>query len=502
MLGERAISSVVIVGGGTAGWMTAASLAHALKAHCTVTLIESDEIGTVGVGEATIPPIRTYNESLGIDENAFVAATQGSFKLGIEFVDWGRLNHRYFHPFGTHGRDFDYVPLHQYWLEANARGAAPPLDDLSMAWAAAKRGKFARPSPDPRNVASTMGYAYHFDAGLYAKFLRQYAEARGVVRVEGKIADVGLNGASGHVESVTLADGRCLEGQLFIDCSGFRGLLIEGALKTGYQDWTHWLPADRAMAVPCAKGGDFTPYTRSTARAAGWQWRIPLQHRIGNGHVYSSSFTSDDAAADTLMANLDGTPLADPRPLRFKTGRRSAFWAKNCVAIGLSAGFLEPLESTSLHLIQSAIMRLLVLLPTRDHNPLPAAEFNRLSIEEWERTRDFIILHYHATDRDDAPMWNYVRTMPIPDSLAYKIDHFRHAARLVSEGPELFQNPSWLAVYLGQGIIPRGYDPAVDQRAHVPATRNMGHLRRAVSDAATQAPTHQAYIDLHCKADI
>jgi tryptophan 7-halogenase len=512
---STALRSIAIIGGGSAGWMTAAALATNLLKNSvsdfTITLVESDAIGTVGVGEATIPPIKLFNQMLGIDPHEFVRQTQGSFKLGIEFVNWGKLGHRYFHPFGTHGAEFDRVPLHHYWVRDHlARDTASvstaSFDDLSMGWGLAREGRFADPMPDKRLIQSTFDFAYHFDAGLYAAYLHRMAETLGVKRIEGQIVDVQLNGDSGNISGVTLADGQHVAADFFVDCTGFSGLLIGQALGTDYVDWSHWLPVDRALAVPCAhpedgrKGGGFTPYTRSTAREAGWQWRIPLQHRIGNGHVYCSSFTSDYAAADVLMANLDGAALAEPRPLRFKTGRRAAFWAKNCVAIGLSAGFLEPLESTSLHLIQSAIMRLLVLLPSRDGSPLPAAEFNRLSIEEWERTRDFIILHYHASDRDDAELWRYVKAMPIPDSLRYKIDHFRHSARLVSEGPELFQNPSWLAVYLGQGIIPSGYDPAVDQRGHVPAARHMAQIRDAVQQTAAHAPTHQAYIDMHCKA--
>ncbi len=504
------LRSIAIIGGGSAGWMTAAALATNLQGACRITLVESDAIGTVGVGEATIPPIKLFNQMLGIAPHDFVRATQGSFKLGIEFVNWGRQGHRYFHPFGTHGAEFDRVPLHHYWVRdhlANAPGSedTASFDALSMGWGLARLGRFAEPVADRRLIQSTFDYAYHFDAGLYARFLRQLAEARGVTRIEGEIVAVGQQPESGAIAHVTLASGEQVAADFFVDCTGFRSLLLGQTLGVDYVDWSHWLPVDRALAVPCAHdvagaGGGFTPYTRSTARDAGWQWRIPLQHRIGNGHVYCSAFISDDEAAAVLMANLDGKPLAEPRPLRFKTGRRRAFWAQNCVAIGLSAGFLEPLESTSLHLIQSAIMRLLVLLPRRDGSPLPAAEFNRLSIEEWERTRDFIILHYCATERDDSALWRHVKAMPIPETLAYKIDHFRHSARLVSPGPELFQNASWLAVYLGQGIIPQGYDPAVDERPHVDATRHLAQLRSVVAQAAAQAPTHQQFIDAHCKA--
>ena len=496
---DRAIRSVVIVGGGTAGWMTAAALANALQAHCQITLIESDEIGTVGVGEATIPPIRTFNDALGIDENEFVRATQGSFKLGIEFVDWGKRDHRYFHPFGTYGRNFDMVPLHQYWLAAYAKGEAPVLEDLCMAWAAAKRGKFMQPSPDGRNVLSTFEYAYHFDAGLYARFLRTYSEQRGVVRVEGMISDVSLISETGFVERVTTTDGRSFEGDLFIDCSGFRGLLIEGALATGYQDWTQWLPCDRAMAVPCAKAGDFTPYTRSTAREAGWQWRIPLQHRTGNGYVYCSNFISDDDVATTLLGNLDGKALADPKPLRFTTGRRNLFWNKNVVAVGLSGGFLEPLESTSIHLIQAGISKLLALFPDRDFDPLVTDEYNRIAINEFERIRDFIILHYKLSSRTDTELWRYCGAMRVPDTVEWKIEHFRRYGRLLARDADLFGPPSWLAVHIGQGNMPEATDPLLFHRSS-DSVEWLRKLKAAMADAGEKMPTHQAYIDQFCKA--
>ena len=496
---EKAIRSVVIVGGGTAGWMTAAALANALKADCAITLIESDEIGTVGVGEATIPPIRTFNESLGIAENDFLKATQGSFKLGIQFVDWGKQNHSYFHPFGSFGRDFDMVPLHQYWLAAQAQGDAPALDDLCMAWAAAKRGKFARPSGDPRNVLSTFDYAYHFDAGLYARFLRSYAEQRGVKRIEGKIATVSQNGESGHVDAVSLEDGRSFAGDLFIDCSGFRGLLIEEALHTGYLDWTHWLPCDRAYAVPCESTPDFTPYTRSTARAAGWQWRIPLQHRTGNGHVFCSSFISEQGAADVLMANLDGTALADPRLLKFATGRRTLFWNKNVIAIGLSGGFMEPLESTSIHLIQAGIAKLLALFPDRDFDPLVTDEYNRIAINEFERIRDFIILHYKLTERVDSELWRYCGAMDVPDTVTWKIEHFRRYGRLLARDADLFGAPSWLAVHIGQGNVPEATAPLLEHRAN-DSSAWLKKLEAAMAAAADGMPTHQQWIDQHCKA--
>jgi tryptophan 7-halogenase len=494
---DRAIRSIIIVGGGSAGWMAAAALSNSLSEGCDITLIESEDIGTVGVGEATIPPIKTFNQSLGIDEREFVRRTMGSFKLGIQFVDWAKLGNSYFHPFGTYGRPFDMLPVHQHWL--HHRGEAGPLDDHCMAWAA-RTYPVLPPSPDQRSVLSTHEYAYHFDAGLYAAFLRAYSEERGVTRVEGKVAEVTLDGETGHVASVTMDDGRVLAADLFVDCSGFRGLLIEGALKTGYEEWTHWLPCDRAMAVPCASTPDFTPYTRSTAREAGWQWRIPLQHRTGNGYVYSSQQISDDRAAETLLANLDGKALADPRPLRFTTGMRRKFWNKNVVAIGLASGFMEPLESTSIHLIQAGIAKLLALFPDRDFDPMVVEEYNRIATNEYERIRDFLILHYKLTTRDDAELWRYCAAMDIPDTLQWKIDHFRRYGRLLARDADLFGEASWLAVHVGQHNFPERGDPLIDYRA--PKGREwLGKLSAAMANEAERMPTHQAFIDQHCKAD-
>jgi tryptophan 7-halogenase len=498
---QRAIRSILIVGGGSAGWMSAAALSNALRENCTITLIESEEIGTVGVGEATIPAIRTFNQSLGLDERDFVASTQGSFKLGIEFVDWGKLGSRYFHPFGPHGRAFDYVPLHQYWLRERAGGATEAIDDYAMAWQLAREGRFTRPTDDPRNVLSTFDYAYHFDAGLYAQYLRRYAEARGVSRIEGKIADSALHSETGFVKSVTLADGREFEADLFIDCSGFRGLLIEGALKTGYEDWSHWLPCDRAVAMPCANAGEPLPYTRSTAREAGWQWRIPLQHRVGNGYVYCSQFMADDRAADLLASRLDAPALGDPRPLRFVTGRRRQNWNKNVVAVGLSSGFMEPLESTSIHMIQANISKLLALFPDRDFDPATITEFNRISTNETERIRDFLILHYKLTTRDDSELWRYCAAMSIPDTLQWKIDHFRRYGRLAALEMDLFAPPSWLAVHIGQGNIPERTDPLMEHRGVNPREW-LGKLRTAMAAAALQQTTHQQFIDAHCRAQV
>ncbi|MFM2069078.1 MAG: hypothetical protein RLZZ584_3987 [Pseudomonadota bacterium] len=501
---DRRLRRIVVVGGGSAGWMAAAALVRAVGTGCAISLIESDEIGTVGVGEATIPPIRLFNQMLGLDEAEFLKRTQGSFKLGIEFVDWARQGRRYFHPFGPHGIGFDLAPLHQHWLRAHHKaqqqGAAlPAIDEYSMAWALAKRNRFSPPEANPRSVMSSFDYAYHFDAGLYARFLREVSEGRGVQRIEGKIVDVGLRAGDGFVEHVQLADGRRIEGDLFIDCSGFRGLLIEEALHTGYEDWTHWLPCNRAMAVPCESAGDLTPYTRSTAREAGWQWRIPLQHRIGNGYVFCSEFMGEDEAASLLLQRLDGKALAQPRPLRFTTGRRKQFWHKNVVALGLASGFMEPLESTSLHLVQSGISRLLALFPDRDFDPLVTAEYNRIGINEFERIRDFLILHYKLTERDDSPLWRYCAAMSIPDTLQHKIDHFRRYGRLVLANDDLFGNQSWLSVHLGQLNWPQRHDPLVDLRPEG-GEAMIERQRSAMAQTAETMPRHEAYIERYCKA--
>ncbi|MDP5103767.1 MAG: tryptophan 7-halogenase [Erythrobacter sp.] len=498
------LKNIVIVGGGSAGWMAAAALADAVGRDCHITLIESVAIGTVGVGEATIPAIRTFNRRLGIDEATFVRATQGSFKLGIEFVDWGRRGHSYFHPFGQYGAEFDQVPFYHHWMREHLAGrTAGPIDDFSMCWAMAKAGKFTHPSPDRRMIQSTFDYAYHFDAGLYAAFLRQFAEARGVTRVEGRVVDVTLHGNNGFIEAVTLENGMAVTGEFFIDCSGFRGLLIEEALEAGYDNWQHWLPCDRAVAVPSERGsakGAFTPYTRSTAKAAGWQWRIPLQHRTGNGYVHCSEFISEDEASAELLSTLDGDPLTDPRTLRFITGKRREFWKRNCVAIGLSAGFMEPLESTSLHLIQYGILRLIALLPDSTMSPLLSREYNAQTTGEYERIRDFLILHYKASERDDSELWRYCAAMPIPDSLQYKIDHFRNHGMLVSDERELFTNPSWIAVYLGQGIVPANAPALASMRTQVPVADRMAAIRKAMDEAVSAMQSHADFIARHCAA--
>ena len=486
---------IVIVGGGSAGWMAAAALSHAVGSSVAIDLVESESIGTVGVGEATIPPIRSFNRRLGISEEEFVRETDGSFKLGIEFRDWHRVGESYFHPFGQFGAEFDHVPFYQYWMRERLAGHAGELDGYTVAWAAAQEAKFEPPLADRRNIRSRFDYAYHFDATKYAAFLRRYSEARGVHRHEGRVVDVAQDPESGHILSVATDDGRTLVGDLFIDCTGFTGLLIEGALAAGYENWSRWLPCDRAVAVACEPSGPTRSHTVSTAHRAGWQWRIPLRHRTGNGHVYCSAFESAEGATDTLLANLDGAPTADPRHLRFTTGMRRKFWSGNCVAVGLSAGFMEPLESTSLHLIQYAVMRLVAMLPDRGMSPLLADEYNALTCAEYERIRDFLVLHYHATERDDSPFWDHCRTMDIPDSLRRKIAVFRRHGLIVSDERELFHNPSWLAVYAGQGILPDRAPVPSELRSDIPVRERMSQIRSAITDAAGAMPTHDQYLE-------
>ena len=487
------IRKILIVGGGTAGWMTAAALSHVLRGSVQVELVESEAIGTVGVGEATIPPILLFNALLGIDENEFLRETQATFKLGIQFKDWFRQGHTYFHPFGQYGARVDAASFHQYWLRLNAAGLDDDLDAYSAPAMAARLGRFTRPQGDPRSVSAGMAYAFHFDASLYARYLRGRAEKAGVVRHEGRIADVRLT-PNGDIGAVALEDGRVLEADFYIDCSGFRGLLIEGALTPDYEDWTHWLPCDRAVAMPCARVEAPTPYTRSTALEAGWRWRIPLQHRTGNGYVYCSEHISDDEAIARLRESLDGEALAEPNLLRFRTGRRKKAWNRNCLAIGLSSGFLEPLESTSIHLIQSGISRLLLSFPDKGFAQTDIDNYNHLSQLEFERVRDFVVLHYKATERTDSPLWRQVGAMEIPDSLRRKMDMFRSRGRVFRFEDELFQETSWIAVLLGQGVWPERADP-ITEILPLEATRERLHQMRAIiRDGVERMPTHDAFV--------
>jgi tryptophan halogenase len=499
---DRRLKDIVIIGGGTAGWMAAAALAKVLGRDASIRLVESEEIGTVGVGEATVPHLKAFNQVLEIDETEFVRQTQGTFKLGIEFVDWGRPGDRYVHGFGTIGLDFGLLPFHQYWLKLHQAGRAADIGAYSLNTVAAPRGRFMTGATDvPANSPlANIAYAYHFDAGLYAKFLRGYAEARGVRRTEGRVVDVSLRGEDGFIAAVQLHSGERLAADLFIDCSGFVGLLIEKALHTGYEDWTHWLPCDRALAVPCEKVGPPTPFTRSTARAAGWQWRIPLQHRTGNGYVYSSAHISDDEAAATLLANLDGRALADPRPLKFTTGMRRKFWNRNCVALGLASGFMEPLESTSIYLIQSGIARLINLMPDRDFSPLLIDRYNAQASFEFERIRDFLILHYTATERSDSPFWNQCRTMAIPEPLRETIALFKDSGRFFRNAEEMFALTSWVQVMLGQHLVPARYHPAVDLVPDREVAELVGGVQKVVAACVEAMPTHAQFIARHCAA--
>jgi tryptophan halogenase len=491
----KKISTIVIVGGGTAGWMAAASLSKILKNKYTIRLIESDEISTVGVGESTIPMISRFNTVLGINEDEFMRETKATFKLGIEFVDWGHIGERYMHGFGKFGQDLWTVDFYQYWLKMYQAGKAPDLEHYSINRMAAHAHKFMRPPADmPNSPLSEINYAFHLDAGLYARYLRKYSEALGVQRTEGKVVDVQLRADDGHVDAVVMENGERIAGDLFIDCSGFRGLLIEGALNTGFDDWSDYLPCDRAWAVPCESTNELPPYTRATARPAGWQWRIGLQHRTGNGHVYSSKHMSDDEAASILMGSLDGKALAEPRMLKFKAGKRKQVWNKNVVAVGLSSGFLEPLESTSIHLIQSTVGRLVTFFPDGGFNQADIDEFNRQADFEVERIRDFLILHYRATRRTDSAFWDHCRTMPIPATLQRKMDLWQAHGRLVRDDNELFAEVGWLQVLHGQGIAAGGYHPLVDLLGEDEVAAYLEQIAGVVKKCVSVMPTHKEFI--------
>ena len=495
------IKDIVIVGGGTAGWMTAAALSTVLNGRYNIRLVESDEIGIVGVGEATIPMIQRFNRVVGIDENEFMRETMGSFKLGIEFVNWGKLGDRYMHGFGRLGQDLATVPFDQYWHKMRRLGKAAPLGEYSITRMAANANRFMPARFDvPNSPLRDITYAYHFDASLYAKYLRKLSESRGVVRIEGKIKRATMREPDGHIDAVELENGTRVEGELFIDCSGFRGLLIEQTLETCYEDWTRWLPADRALAVPCESAPAITPYTRSTAHTAGWQWRIPLQHRTGNGHVYCSRFISDDEAAATLLANLDGKALADPRLIKFQTGMRKLAWNRNVVALGLASGFLEPLESTSIHLIQSGIQRLIDFFPDRGWSAVDRDEYNRQSRFDYERIRDFIILHYHLNQRTDAPYWVECANMAIPDSLRHKMDMYRAHGRVVRVDNELFSEVGWVQVFEGQNMPLDSYHPLVDTQAEEDIAEYLESVRDVIAKCVGVMPTHDEYIRKMCAA--
>jgi tryptophan halogenase len=482
------VRHVVILGGGSAGWMAAAALSRFLPATSHVSLVESDAIGTVGVGEATIPQIRLFNSSLGIDEGAFLAATQGTIKLGIEFVGWTGPDSRYTHAFGAIGRGLGLLPFHHYWL----RQQTGSLWDYSVAASAAEAGRFA-PDMGRLELPTGLTWAYQFDAGLYAAFLRRQAEARGVTRIEGEVATVARDPLSGDVTALVLADGRQIAGDFLIDCSGFRSLLVGEAMGVPFDDWSRWLPCDRALAVPSEAIRPILPLTRATARTAGWQWRIPLRHRTGNGLVFCSAYLDEDAATAELLRGLDAPALAEPRLIRFITGRRTDAWAGNCVALGLASGFLEPLESTSLHLVQSGIARLLQFWPGERIAPADRDAFNRETAREWASIRDFLVLHYHANVRAE-PFWQACRAAPLPDQLAAKLDLFRAHGRIVREGDELFTEVGWLQVMLGQGVLPASYHPLADAPSAEDLASFLDAQRRHVAAVVGRMPSHDQFL--------
>ncbi|MEJ2401186.1 MAG: tryptophan 7-halogenase [Xanthomonadales bacterium] len=488
------IRKVVIVGGGTAGWMAAAALSKAFGENLEIRLIESDEIGTVGVGEATIPPIRNIHLLFELSEADFLRAVNGTFKLGIEFENWGGLGERYFHPFSAHGVDTWAAQFHHYWVRARQSGERAPLDDFSLEAVMARANRFGLEGE------RRPGYAYHFDAGLYATLLRRIGEAHGVQRTEGKVVDVALHPETGYIESVKLDGGSVVEGDLFIDCSGFRGLLIEQALETGWEDWGHWLRNDRAVAVQSEMTAPPPPFTRSVARSSGWQWKIPLQNRVGNGLVFGSDYLSEDEAERLLLDNVDGRPITEPRRIRFRTGRRLRQWNRNCIALGLASGFLEPLESTSIHLIQNGIIRLIKLFPGGRIEQSEVDQYNREVRAELQHIRDFIIAHYKVTQRTDSPYWNDCREMDVPDSLAHKLELFARGGKIFRDDNELFSEPSWTAVLVGQGMVPQRWHPFADTIRDAEVVQMLARIKGRIANHVDRQPSHQEYIAHCCKA--
>lgn len=499
MTEDNRIRSIVIVGGGTAGWMAAASFARFLKPQgCRIEVVESEEIGTVGVGEATIPPVVDFIRVLGIDENDLIRKTQATFKLAIQFKDWVRPGHSYMHPFGMTGFDIDGVPFQAYWQKMRMAGQALRLEEYSLQAVAAEQGKFMRPVPGTNSPLEKITYALHFDAILFARYMRNYAEARGVVRTEGRVVKAEQRATDGFVSALVLDDGRKVEGDMFIDCSGFGGLLIEETLKTGYDDWSTWLPCDRAAAVPVRQTRAPATYTTATARDAGWQWRIPLQHRTGNGYVYSSHFISDEQALEALKAHADGEEMNDPLLLKFTTGRRRKFWNKNVLALGLASGFLEPLESTSIHLVQHGLAAFIRLLPNRNFEQADTDRYNAIISAQFERIRDFLLLHYTTNEREDTPFWRHCKSIPQTDSLKERLEYFRGYGRIQREDNELFPAQSWLYVMTGQGIVPRHHDPVADILDPQTVAATLENMRNVVANCAGVMPMHQEFIARNC----
>ena len=494
MSAERRLRRIVIAGGGTAGWMAAAAIARTLGGVVELSLVESEAIGTIGVGESTIPPLITYNRLLGINEAEFMRATNATFKLGIQFDHWKDVGHSYFHSFGLTGKDHWSAGFQHFWLYGLKKGHEQSYDDYCLELMAARAGKFAH-LPDER-----MNYAYQLDSALYAKFLRAMAEQDGCRRVEGKIATVELDGETGDIAALVLDDGIRIEGDLFLDCTGFRALLIGQALGVGHDDWTHWLPCDAAIALQTESVGPAVPFTRAMAHDSGWQWRIPLQHRVGNGIVYASRNLERDAALERLLGNVEGKVLTDPNFLRFGAGARQKQWHRNCVAVGLSGGFMEPLESTSIHLIQRAVLRLIRMLPLREISNRDVDEFNDQQMTDMVQIRDFLILHYKATERSDGDFWRYCSSMPIPDSLEHKIELFRETGRVFRKNEELFVENSWVQVMMGQGITPLAHHPIAEKLSDEELGKFLGSIRESVARTVASLPDHGAYVTQYCGA--
>lgn len=497
------ITKVVIVGGGTSGWMCAAALSRMIEhAGVSVSLVESSDIGTIGVGEATIPSIRSFNSLLELDEDDFVRHAHATFKLGIEFVDWRRKGERYLHPFGAYGVDLQAIQFHQFWLKVRkiGDGEAGNLHEYNLCSVAAALNRFMRPGRGSGSVLASLKYAFHLDAGLYADYLRRYSEARGVRRIEAKIVEVRFRPEDGFISGVVTEDGRVIEGELFLDCSGFRGLLIAETLGVGFDDWSRWLPCDRAVTVASKRATPLLPYTRSTADDAGWRWRIPMQSRTGNGYVYCSEFLAEDEARERLLSQLDAEAFGESRVLKFTVGCRQRFWERNCVAIGLAGGFIEPLESTGIHLTQVGIARLLALFPDLGFRRAEIDLYNRFIADQYRRIRDFIILHYKQTERSDTPFWRRCAGMSVPESLEERIELFRDSGRVLLDGPELFLEHSWIAVMLGQGVSPTGYDPLVDSLPAEGLRRFMRHVRDVTVKTASAMPAHGDFVEQNCRS--
>lgn len=501
---KNLINKIVIVGGGTAGWMVAAALSKVMGCqNYSITLVESEQIGTVGVGEATIPMINLFNNVLGLDENEFVRETNATFKLGIEFVNWGKIGKTYFHPFGSLGLDMDGVSFNHFWMRWKKEGGGLDYSKFSVETEAARANKFTRTAHEAGPaLMPRVNYAFQFDASLYAAFLRRFSEARGAKRVEGKIVEVKQNSDSGFIESLVLDNGNVVKGDFFIDCSGFRGLLIEQTLKVGYTDWSQWLPVNSAAAVPCESSGVLLPYTRATAQEFGWQWRIPLQHRTGNGYVYCDKFIGDEEAAQKLLSRLDGKALSDPKTIKFVTGVRNKCWEKNCVAVGLASGFLEPLESTSIHLVQATIARLLTMFPRDGFNEMLIRRFNQEMHHDYSDIKDFIIAHYKVTEREDTEFWRYVKNMPIPTSLEEKLETFRVKGDIMVRHDELFKEQSWFSVLVGQGMFPSAYHPIADVVSDDELRLRLTQIRTGIQNRLNMMPSHSDFIRDNCKSQM